>query len=301
MTREITYEVWDVFTEAPFGGNPLAVIPDARGLTPAEMQAITCEFGYSESAFMLPPEQGATIRLRIFTPSDEIAFAGHPTIGAAASLAHAGYAFGQPVPREFVIEEGAGPLACSAESAGALWQASFTSATRFDRGATFSRAEIAACAGLEAEDLTERSHPPVVASKGLPFILAEVATRQALSRAAPSREALASVRAGHGDAPDLMALALYCRLSKRSAALRMFAPLAGIPEDPATGSAAAALAALLCDLDGAPVSLDIRQGAEMGRPSRIFVEASRPAPEVSQVVVAGPAVHVMTGTLYLPG
>jgi trans-2,3-dihydro-3-hydroxyanthranilate isomerase len=301
MTHEITFEVWDVFTEAPFGGNQLAVIPDARGLSPEEMQAITREFGFSETVFMLPPEQGGTIRLRIFTPAAEIPFAGHPTLGAAASLAHAGYAFGQPVPREVVIEEGAGAIDCTAEHSNGIWQASFTIATPFERGAALPLPETAACAGLGANDLTDRAHPPVVASKGLPFVIAETATREALSRAAPLREAIQSAQANLRGAPDPMRLALYYRTSPGTLALRMFAPLAGVEEDPATGSAAAALAALLCDLAGAPVALDISQGSEMGRPSRIFAEASRPAPDTSDVVISGPAVHVMTGVLYLPG
>ncbi len=296
MTREIVYEVWDVFTEVPFGGNQLAVIPDARGLGAAEMQAIAREFNYSETVFMLPPEAGGTIRLRIFTPVFEMPFAGHPTIGAAASLANTGYAFGQPVPLDMIIEEGVGPITCTAALSGGIWQASFTTRAPFERGAALPAAEIAACAGLLAKDL---SGAPVVASKGFPFITAETATAEALTRAAPARDAILAAKAVKG-APGNMSLLFYHRAAPGHVTMRMFAPLAGIEEDPATGSAAAALAALLCDTAGKPISLDISQGNEMGRPSRITAEASCPAPGHSEVVISGPAVHVMTGALYLP-
>lgn len=301
MTRELTYEVWDVFTEVAFGGNQLAVIPDARGLDAGAMLAITREFGFSETVFMLPPERGGTIRLRIFTPGSEVPFAGHPTLGAAASLAFAGYAFGQPVPRDIVIEEGVGPIACTAEPSAGVWHASFSTGAPFERGAALPRAGIAACVGLAETDLADRAHPPTVASKGFPFVIAEAASAEALDRAVPRREAFVAARAKLAGAPELMALALYHRSAPQGVAMRVFAPLAGIEEDTATGSAAAALAALLCDLEGAPVALDIAQGASLGRPSRMIAEAARSAPGASEVTIAGPAVPVMTGTLHMPG
>ncbi|WP_424933266.1 PhzF family phenazine biosynthesis protein [Amaricoccus macauensis] len=300
MTRELSFEVWDVFTDSPFGGNQLAVIPDARGLSAEAMQAIAREFNYSESVFMLPPEAGGTIRLRIFTPGSEVPFAGHPTLGAAASLANSGYAFGQPVPLEMVIEEGAGPVACTASLSGEVWHASFNSLTPFERGAEFTPAEIAACVGLKLGDLATESHAPCLASKGLPFVIAETASREALSRAEPKRDAFSALKAANTDAPGILAIALYARGKGEAAAMRVFAPLEGIEEDPATGSAAAALSGLLCDLGGEPVSLVISQGSEMGRPSQIVAEAARAPDGTSDVTISGPAVHVMTGALFLP-
>lgn len=301
MSREIAYEVWDVFTETPFGGNQLAVIPDARGLDTSAMQAIAREFGYSETVFMLPPEAGGAIRLRIFTPGSEVPFAGHPTLGAAASLAHAGYAFGEPVPLDMIIEEGIGPITCRAAPSGDVWHAQFASRAPFERGAALPPADVAACVGLRPEALSSRVHPPMLASKGLPFIVAETASRADLAKAAPARDGFAALQAAFEEKPAILATALYHRGAGDAAAMRVFAPLEGIDEDPATGSAAAALAALLCDISGEAVTLDISQGTEMGRPSRIGAEASCPAPGHSDVAISGPAVHVMTGALHLPG
>jgi trans-2,3-dihydro-3-hydroxyanthranilate isomerase len=298
MVREIAYEVWDVFTDTPFGGNPLGVVADARGIDSALMQTIAREFGYSETVFMLPPGAGATIRLRIFTPSSEIPFAGHPTIGAAASLARAGRAFGREVPPEQVIEEGIGLIRCETAQAGGIWTAAFVSEAPFEHLGFYPAADIAACLGLPESALTCRSHTPQMASKGLPFVFAEAARRGEIARAAPVRETFRAVRDAQPDPPGFFSIALYCR-EAGAVRMRVFAPLDGIDEDPATGSAAAALAAMVCDIEGSAVSLDISQGSEMGRPSRILASAERPLPHVSRVRIAGSAVPIMAGVLTL--
>jgi trans-2,3-dihydro-3-hydroxyanthranilate isomerase len=300
MGRTAAYEVWDVFTDRAFGGNQLAVVIDARDIPGGEMQAIAREFGYSETVFVLPPEAGGTARARIFTPGSELPFAGHPTIGTATCLARRGQIFGTPVPARLVLEEGVGPIVCNTGTSGGTWSAAFVSEAPFTVLGECDPPSIAACLGLEADDIRRSAHPPRMASKGLPFVFAELRDRPALARAKPVAAGFETAARGFAGKAGFFSVATYVRTSAQSAAMRVFAPLDGIPEDPATGSAAAALAALLCELEGAPVTLAIDQGVEMGRPSRIDVTAERLSPDLSRVTVAGTAVPVMSGVLHLP-
>ncbi|MEM8570355.1 MAG: PhzF family phenazine biosynthesis protein [Pseudomonadota bacterium] len=301
MTRQIEYEVWDVFTEIPFRGNQLAVIPDAHGLSGAEMQTIAREFNYSESIFLLPAEAGGTIRARIFTPASEIPFAGHPTVGATASLANAGYAFGNPIPTEMIIEEGIGPIACHAALSNGAWHAGFTSHAPFEKGAIITAKEIAACLGLRSNAIRTTRHEPQAASKGLPFVFAEMASRGALAKATPVRAAFLKSQRNYEAHSRFFSVAAYYRRSENQIDMRVFVPLEGIDEDPATGSACAALAGFLADIAQASVAIEITQGADMGRESHIFAEANPPTAAGSEVSVSGAAVLVMSGMLHLPG
>lgn len=277
------YLVYDVFTDAPFGGNPLAVIPDAAGLAEELFQKIAREFNFSETVFVLPPRDPAhTARLRIFTPTQEVPFAGHPTIGAAVALNDAGG------PRQMVLELGVGPIACSA-AAGA---ARFVTTRALERLHAPEPGVVAECLGLAPGDIRSDAHGPVMASVGLPFVLAELADLATLGRCAPVTAAFRAAAARY-PSPFDFAVAAYVR-DGAQVRMRMFAPLDDIPEDPATGSAAAALGAHLADLAGGPVTLDIHQGVEMGRPSRIRVEAGP-----SGVAVAGSARRIMEGRLLL--
>jgi trans-2,3-dihydro-3-hydroxyanthranilate isomerase len=280
MTR---YFVYDVFTEAPFGGNPLAVIPEAEGLAETLLQKIAREFNFSETVFVLPPrEDGHTARVRIFTPTQEVPFAGHPTIGTALALHDEGG------PAEMVLELGVGPIPCTVAGG----RARFVTRRPLERLHEVEAGMVAEALGLAASDIVTARHAPVMASVGLPFVFAELGGADALARAAP---AIASFRAGQARYPSPFdfAVAPYAREGDRIR-MRMFAPLDNIPEDPATGSAAAALGALLAALSGGPVTLDIAQGVEMGRPSRILVEAGPKG-----VAVEGAARRVMEGRLLL--
>ncbi|MBM9596075.1 PhzF family phenazine biosynthesis protein [Roseitranquillus sediminis] len=282
MTR---YVVLDVFTDTAFGGNPLAVIPDATALPEETLQKIAREFGFSETTFVYPPaEAGHTARVRIFTPASEIPFAGHPTIGTAVALARDGAA------PEMVLELGVGPIRAWVEGDAAR----FVTEVPLTLGAEPEPALVAACAGLDMRDLELARHRPVVASVGLPFVLAELSGHDALARAAPDRAAFARAEAAHPTGIDLFALLLYVRRGGEVRA-RMFAPLINVPEDPATGSAAAALAAFLASREG-DLDLTLHQGLEMGRPSRIDLSVRGGA-----VTVGGRAVPVMEGHLVLPG
>lgn len=298
--RSIGFEVWDVFTDRTFGGNPLAVIRDARDLDTAEMQRIAREFNFSESTFVLPPDTATgTARVRIFTPTDELPFAGHPTVGTAIALADAGTAFGAPVGDRLVLEEGVGPIVCTVRHDDGLWQAGFTTETPFRRLGEVDPAAVAACLSLPREAISTDRHRPVLATKGLAFVLAELTEPSALDAAAPDLAAFRTAARAHPEAEGHFHIAAYLREAADRVAMRMFAPLTGVIEDPATGSAAAALGALLCELDGAPVEIAIAQGVVMGRPSTIRVRAEARG-SLSIVQVGGSAVKVMQGTLSLP-
>jgi trans-2,3-dihydro-3-hydroxyanthranilate isomerase len=284
----------DVFTERRFGGNPLAVFPDARGLSDAAMQSLAAEFNLSETTFVLPPADPAnTARVRIFNRAHEMAFAGHPNVGTGYVLAQQGR------DRDGVLrfEEIAGLVEVKVErdASGALAGTTIAAPQPLSLGAKVAGETIAACAGLAPTDVLVAAHPPMVATVGMPFVLAEV-TAAALARAAPS---LAEFRVAAARQPELagrLSLYMYVRdANPRRIRARMFAPLANTWEDPATGSAATPLAALLLSLtkdDSA--RFDIEQGVEMGRPSLLRVEARR-APDGLRATVGGNCVPVLKG------
>jgi len=275
------YLVYDVFTDRPFGGNPLAVIPDATALDEGLLQKIAREFNFSETTFVYPPVDPAhTARVRIFTPRQEVPFAGHPTIGTAVALRDLGCG------GEMVLELGVGPIFCTADKGAAR----FTTARALERLHEPDTATVTACLGLSEDDLSTARHRPVMASVGLPFVFAELRDLEALARCAPATDAFLRAEALY-PSPFDFAVAAYVRDGSRIR-MRMFAPLDGIPEDPATGSAAAALGALLAEIEGEPLALDIAQGVEMGRPSRIGVEAGPDG-----VSVSGSARRIMEGRL----
>jgi len=278
MTR---YLVYDVFSERPFGGNQLAVFPEAATLPEDRLQAIAREFNFSETTFVLPPRDPAhTARVRIFTPTMEVPFAGHPTIGTACALADAGLG------PDMVLELGVGPLPCHAQAG----RARFTTAAPLELLARPDPGLVAAALGLERAQLELSRHAPDMASLGLPFTLTELTGPQALAACQPD---VAAFRRGAAAYPGGLDFAQYAYIREGDRVeARMFAPLDMIPEDAATGSAAATLGAYLCALEGRPLELTIRQGVAMGRPSEIAVAARAGA-----VTVAGAAVRVMEGRL----
>lgn len=302
---DIRYVIADVFTKQPFGGNQLAVLPDARGLSDGLMQAIAREFNFSETTFVLPPEDPAnTRRVRIFTPADELPFAGHPNVGTAAALAAGGDLGATDRPLKVAFEEGAGlvRLYIDARGDGAPW-AELTAPQAPAVGAETDADAVAAALGLATEDVLVDRHPPRLASAGVPFVVAELGNCAALARARPTAAALEALP-GVGEARG--SVFVYTRETGDGAAdvrARMFAPSLGIPEDPATGAASAALAGLLGPLAGTPegeVGITIAQGVEMGRPSLIQVTAELRDGAVATVRVGGRTVIVGEGRLALP-
>ena len=288
------YFICDVFTEARFGGNQLAVLPDAQGLTTDQMQQIAREFNFSETTFVLPPEAGNTRRVRIFTPSVEIPFAGHPNVGTAFVLATDG-AFGSiDSSIEVTFEEGAGLVPIVIRGRKPMW-CELAAPSDLSLGKTLPTDAVAAAVSLAADDIVGETHAPQVASVGLPFIFAELRDRGALERARPDLDKLNELRS-HGVMPDVH---LYLHSDDEfDIRSRMFAPLDGVPEDPATGSANCALAGLLSHYDEASdgsFRWRIAQGVEMGRPSLLEARAEKSGGVVVGCWVGGASVLVSEG------
>lgn len=291
----------DVFTERPFGGNQLAVLPEAQGLTTEAMQKIAAEFNFAETTFVLPPRDRANTRaVRIFTPREEVPFAGHPNIGTAIVLAVTG-ALGHPVPERICFEEQAGLVPISLTCAdGQPARAEFTAPVPFELGPCVEAEEVAPALSLEHRDIESDPHPPRIASAGMRFLCIRVRDRATLGRIALRPDVAAALlrrtqvvglHAFTTDGGDV------------DLRVRMFAPLHGIAEDAATGAAAAAMAGLMAanapEPDG-EFSLRMAQGVEMGRPSRLDTRAEKRGGKVTAVHVAGAAVLVMEGSLEVP-
>jgi len=293
------YVTADVFTDRMFGGNPLAVVLDAEGLTTEQMQAIAAEFNYSETTFVLPPrEAGHTAHVRIFTPRVEIPFAGHPNVGTAVVLASERESKGSPPIDRFVFEEAAGLVQIRLlREGGAVVGAEFTAPEALSIRSSVSVEDAAACLSLDSTDIGIATHAPQVISVGLPWLVTEVNTRDALRRAKPSLPAHERVLPPIGTD----GVFVYCR---EAAAMelhaRVFAPLDATTEDPATGSAGAAIIALLAWLRperDSDLAWRIHQGVDLGRPSLVLGRTEKCAGIVVSVHVAGHAVRVMHGFL----
>lgn len=280
------YFVYDVFTDTAFGGNQLAVFPDAKGLPEAKLQSIAREFNFSEVTFVYPPRDPAhTAKVRIFTPTMEIPFAGHPTVGTAIALRDEGHE------GPMTLELGVGPIPCGFEGA----SAAFTIAAPLERIATPDVTLVAAALGLATDAINSATHAPVQAGVGLTFVLVELGNKDQLNSCAPSVD---HIREGATKYPAGLDFAIFAYVRNGTQIdARMFAPLDNIPEDPATGSASAALAALLTEELGQDLILSILQGEAMGRPSHINAATKHADPV--PVTISGQAVRVMQGTLLL--
>jgi len=293
------YVTVDVFTNKRFGGNPLAVVLDAAGLDGAAMLAITREFNYSETTFVLPPKDKThTAHVRIFTPAGELPFAGHPNVGTAYALARIGKAFDKPIKDSLMFEEAAGlvPVRILLDGDDAVG-AQLTAPQRLTTGAKVTIAKVAKCLGLAEADITDATHAPMVASVGTGFLVVELRDREALRRARGNADAFAK----HLTAEQTKLL-FYVRGARATQLhARMFFLVDGaIREDPATGSANAALAALLAELSTrrtGTLSLRIAQGEDMGRPSLLMSEVDKSAGSVGAVRIGGHCVPVMEGLL----
>ena len=284
------FSMVDVFSDRPFGGNQLAVFPDAAGIADETMQQLAREFNFSESTFVLPPgDPSCTHRVRIFTPRQELPFAGHPTVGTAAVLASlSGGA-------RFVFEEGIGPVAVSVDGPAIRFQVRMP---RYETsGETPPAAAIAKALTLPEDAIIESWYGGV----GLRFCFVRLASRDVVDRAVLDKAAWTAGVAGNWSshlyffaADDDDATQLYARF---------FAPDVGVDEDPATGSAcgslAASLAYRLAERDGT-VQLRIAQGVAMGRPSTLEGTAHKKDGQITEVAVGGRATIVGHGTMTLP-
>jgi trans-2,3-dihydro-3-hydroxyanthranilate isomerase len=304
------YVTADVFTDRMFGGNPLAVVLDAEGLSTAQMQSIALEFNYSETTFVLPPDNPAyTAKVRIFTPRTEVPFAGHPNVGTAFVLARESpYAAAAAASASgiFIFEEAAGlvPMKLLREH-GDTVGAELRAPEALSRRSVVSRENAAACLSLDPQDIATHIHAPQVVSVGLPFVIVELRNQEALGRSRPNIAAHAELLPLDG----ADAIFAYWRVRDEPAACaetvlhaRMFSPLDGIVEDPATGSACAAAIALLATLsrdERAELAWRIHQGVDMGRPSLLVGRTVARDNTVIATHIGGRCVLVREGTLTL--
>lgn len=294
--RTFSFVTVDVFTDRRFGGNPLAVFPDARGMTDAEMQALAAEFNLSETTFVLPPaDPGNTARVRIFNRKSEMPFAGHPNVGTAWVLA----GMGRATDGRLRFEEIAGLVEVTVDGDAI----SIAAPQPLQLGAEMPAELLAGCVGLAASDVVTTHHKPILATVGNSFVIAEV-TGEALTRAVPD---LGKIREAHKSydaaGPGRLPLYLYAHdlhaHDGNRVRTRMFSPLSGTVEDPATGSAATPLAALLLSLKkDAAHTVTIVQGVEMGRPSLLLCTARR-AVDGIRATVGGGCVPVLKGEVSL--
>jgi trans-2,3-dihydro-3-hydroxyanthranilate isomerase len=296
------YLTADVFTDTPFGGNQLAVFPDARGIPEHRLQDVTREFNYSETTFVYPPEDPShTRRVRIFTPGAEVPFAGHPTVGTAHVLAATGEVVLTGETTRIVFEEGVGPVHVSIRAEGGRPTfAQLTAAKLPEAGPPpVERMALARVIGLETDDLLDGAWAPQALSCGLPFLFVPVRDAAAVARARLRMDAWESTLNGAW-AAEVFVFACEGERPGSDIHGRMFAPALNVPEDPATGSACAALAGYLAvrsaQRDGT-LRWRVEQGFEMGRPSILEVEADVSAGSVAAVRVGGASVIVCEGSM----
>ena len=301
MSRSYAFHTLDVFTDTIFGGNPLAVLPDATGLSTEQMQRITREFNLSETVFVFPPEDSNhTRRVRIFTPGRELPFAGHPTVGTAFLLAAIGEIPLQEGETHIVLEEGVGPvpIAIRVEN-GVPVSAQLTTAQAPEfRNDVPNARDIAQLLSVDISDVATGVLAAEAVSCGVPFLLAPLASRDAVSRAKLDRATWERVLSGSW-AKEVFLFDSSAVATTGAIRARMFAPDLGIGEDPATGSAAASFAGYLAKYadEGATLSWTVEQGFEMGRPSILSLSAEKKDDKIGAVRVAGKSVLVSEGTL----
>jgi trans-2,3-dihydro-3-hydroxyanthranilate isomerase len=291
------YFTCDVFTDRVFCGNPLAVLPDARGLADAQMQSIAREFNYSETTFVLPPDDPRhTAKVRIFTPGGELPFAGHPTLGTAFVLAETGAIAADAA--EIAFEEGVGPVPVSIfRREGRVTHCRLTTARLPEQGPPApAAAALAKMLSLAERDVLGGAS---CWSCGVPFLVVPVTGVAALARCSLDLGVWRELLAGYAT----QKVYPVARVGDLHWRVRMFAPELGVAEDPATGSAAAAFAGWIAAHMNEPkrgtLAARLEQGIELGRPSELHVELDREGGAITAVRVGGTAVMVAEGTLRL--
>ena len=298
---QLNFVTVDVFTDRQFGGNPLAVVVDADRLSTEQMQRIAAEFNLAETTFVLPPKAADhTAHVRIFTPRAEMPFAGHPNVGTAFVVAKEGSCYGQPLNgQSLIFEEAAGLVRIELLREGSeITGARLAAPQALVVGDNVPPDIVAEACSIAVADIETRNHAPCIAGCGAPFVFAELKRRGALAEAAPRVD----VFTRRLPRDRVTGVHLYVRTENEALDLqsRMFAPLHGVFEDPATGSANVALVGLLAMLRSEPdlrLALKIGQGFDMGRPSLLLAHADKTAGQVAATFIGGNCVPVMRGVL----
>lgn len=286
------FYILDVFTRTAFGGNQLAVLPDATGLCADGMQKVAREFNFSETTFVLPPtDDSATARVRIFTPAAEVDFAGHPTVGTACALHYGGHTDSDLV----ILEENVGRIPVRISNVDGVLSGTLTSDAPLDHPVEKpSIASLAEVLSLDRDDVLDG----FFAGVGLNFCFAHLVTREAVDRASLDKQAWGRLLSD-ARSSDLFFFAGGLKSGAEIYA-RMSAPSHGIEEDPATGSAVAALvgvAGLRSGVRSGTLELSVTQGVKIGRASRMDAAARMRNGNVVSVDVGGPAVLTATGEI----
>jgi len=304
--RARRYLIYDVFTDARLAGNPLAIVLDADGLDNECMQRIAGEFNLSETVFVLPPEISVhTARVRIFTPRTELPFAGHPTVGTATALAEqAGEGSKGERASLVVLEENVGTVRCAVSAGNGATFAEFDLPRLPERVPFETSAEAVAVAlGISHHEIGFENHVISAWSAGVPYVCVPVANLDVAGRVRLDARLWDEIVLQNEAVIGFPYV--YCRETVNhdcSFHTRMFAPQDGIPEDPATGSAAAAFAGAILTHDEPVDGIHrywLEQGIEMGRPSRIRLEVEVAAGGIEAARIGGNAVKLAEGTLFV--
>jgi trans-2,3-dihydro-3-hydroxyanthranilate isomerase len=296
MSRKLAFEIVDVFTNKPFRGNQLAVFPSPGKLTKNQMQNIAREINYSETTFIFPSrKKEAVAAVRIFTPSEEIPFAGHPTLGTAFVIVNQAK-YKKKRPSHLVLELGVGEIGVDIHYAGKGVK-TITMHQPLPRfgSALQNRGQAARALGIRGIDILGGG----VVSNGMDFLIVEAVSSKAVGQARVNVDELMRIVARH----NTVGLSIFARLNETGTNIhtRFFAPTLSVIEDPATGSAAGALGGYLARILKFPrkLHLKLQQGAEIGRPSTIHVDVSCDRGMIQAVDVSGGVVGVGEGTIYL--
>ena len=310
--RTLRFVTADVFTPVPFAGNQLAIVFGADGIAAETLQDIACEFNYSETVFVFPPDQPShTRRIRIFTPGSELQFAGHPTIGTAHALVETGEVKAHGDELTIVLGEGVGPVPVrvTLQNGVPTFAQLTTAMLPEERPVSISIETLAEILSLSPDDIVVGTHAPAAVSVGLPWLIVPVHTLGAVKRARINSTLWQKHLAGTwASEPMVFALArdndeatLAPHVRGCDVRARVFVPGLSVPEDPATGSANACLAgylALRSPRDGV-LRWEVAQGIEMRRPSRLSIEAEKSGGAITAVRVGGATVLVSEGTMKL--
>jgi trans-2,3-dihydro-3-hydroxyanthranilate isomerase len=293
-----TFHIVDVFSSTPFGGNQLAVLPDAAGISTEGMQKIAREFNFGETTFVLPKNDPVnTCRVRIFTPRKELDFAGHPTVGTACALVmRKQERISDPI--RLVLEENVGPVTVDVAARNGGFHGTLTLSAKIEAPTDApSPADIAAVLSIEPAEVRQ----VFFAGVGLPFCFAQLSSNEVVDRAAINRAAWGATLS-RAWSPHVF---FFAGSPGHGAKLyaRMCAPALGVEEDPATGSACAALVGAMAskpDFEGVAYRLSIQQGVSMGRRSEIEAEARKSGGVVTSVSVGGATTYIASGAIEVP-
>ena len=293
-----TFHIVDVFSSTPFGGNQLAVLPDAAGISTEGMQKIAREFNFGETTFVLPKNDPAnTCRVRIFTPRAELDFAGHPSVGTACALVMKQHVrLSDPI--RLILEENVGPVTVDVARRNGGFHGTLTLSGKIEAptGAP-SPTDLAAVLSIEPAEVSQ----VFFAGVGVPFCFAQLNSNEVVDRAAINRAAWAATLS-RAWSPHIFFFAGNLRDGGKLYA-RMWAPALGVEEDPATGSACAALVGAMAskhDFGGTAYRLSIQQGVSMGRRSEIEAEARKSGSVVTSVSVGGATTYIASGEIEVP-